>query len=162
MAAPGGRKDRHARPTNPRGGAMTGVDWKLRARVFVQRITQPTCACMVCMTAPTFANLVSLPHWKIALQTGLGTGILAVLISFTPLGKLFAGRYGNAVLMGALTAFADAWSHPGRFAFEWGEALLTGLVSGLIVLATSFLIEDRGRRVRDAWARVRGKRRADA
>jgi len=134
------------------------VDWKLRARVFVQRLTQPTCACMICMSAPTFANVVSLPHWRIALQTGIGTGILALLLSFTPVGRLFGQRYGNALLMGGLTAIADAWSHPGRFdSFTWGEAILTGVVSGLIVLATSFLIEDRGRRVRDTWARLRGK-----
>ena len=135
---------------------MSVVDWKLRARVFVQRITQPTCGCMICMTAPTFANVVSLPHWKIALQTGLGTGILVLLLTFTPLGKLFAHRYSNAIAMGVLTAFADAWSHPGRFGLEYGEAILTGVVSGLLVLATSYLIEDRGRRVREVWARIRG------
>ena len=135
---------------------MSVIDWKLRARVFIQRITQPTCACMVCMTAPTFANLVSLPHWKIALQTGIGTGILAILLTLTPVGRLFANRYSNALVMGILTAIADAWSHPGRFGIEYGEALLTGLVSGLIVLATSFVIEDRARLVRNAWARIRG------
>jgi len=135
---------------------MAGLDWKLRARIFVQRLTQPTCACMVCMTAPTFANILSLPHWKIALQTGVGTGALAILLTFTPARRLFAHRYGNALVMGLLTAIADAWSHPGRFAFDYGEALLTGVVSGLIVLATSFVIEDRARRVRTAWARIRG------
>ena len=137
---------------------MSTVDWKLRARVFVQRITQPTCACMIAMSAPTFATLVSLAHWRIALQTGIGTGLLAVLLSFTPLGRVFANRFGNALLMGVLTAFADAWSHPGRFVdAPWLEAVLTGVVSGIIVLATSYVIEDRGRRVRDAWSRVRRK-----
>lgn len=135
---------------------MNGVDWKLRLRVFVQRLTQPTCACMFCMTAPTFANVLSLPHWKIALQTGIGTGLLALLLAFTPVGRLFTRRYSNAVLMGALTAIADAWSHPGRFGWEYGEALLTGLVSGVIVLVTSFVVEDRARRVRSVWARIRG------
>lgn len=135
---------------------MTTMDWKLRLRLLVQRLTQPTCACMICMSAPTFANLVSLAHWKFALQTGLGTGLLAILLSLTPLGRLFSQRYGNALLMGILTAIADAWSHPGRFEVEYGEALLTGVVSGLIVLATSYLIEDRARRVREAWARMRG------
>ena len=138
---------------------MPVADWKLRARVFVQRITQPTCACMIAMSAPTFAALVSLAHWKIALQTGLGTGVLAVVLSFTPVGAMFANRYGNAFLMGVLTALADAWSHPGRFVdAPYGEALLTGIVSGLIVLATSFLLEDRGRRVRDTWTRIRARR----
>ena len=135
---------------------MAPVNWKLRMRLVVQRLTQPTSACMVCMTAPTFANLISLPHWKIALQTGLGTGLLALLLSFTPVGRLFGQRYGNAVLMGILTAIADAWSHPGRFEVEYGEALLTGVVSALIVFATSFLLDDRARRVREAWAWIRG------
>jgi len=135
---------------------MHAIDWKLRVRVFLQRLWQPTCACMFCMTAPSFANLVSAVHWKLALQTGVGTGILALLLTLTAAGKLFATRYGNALLMGVLTAIADAWSHPGRFRFEYGEALLTGLVSGLLVLASSFVLEDRARRIRQAWAWVRG------
>jgi hypothetical protein len=135
------------------------ADWKLRVRVFIQRITQPTCACMLAMSAPSFAALMSLPHWKIALQTGVGTGLLALLMSFTPLARVLANRYGNALLMGILTALADAWSHPGRFAdAPYAEAILTGVVSGVIVLAMSFVIEDKARRVRSAWARVRGKR----
>ena len=132
------------------------MSWKLRLRVVVQRLTQPTCACMLCMTAPTFANLVSLAHWKVALQTGVGTGVLALVLTFTPIGRMFGEKYGNALLMGLLTALADLWSHPGRFELAYGEALLTGLVSGLIVLATSFVIEDRARRVRRAWAWIRG------
>ncbi len=134
------------------------MDWKLRTRVFLQRLWQPTCACMFCMTAPSFANLLSAVHWKIALQTGIGTGILALLLTLTPAGRLFGRRYGNAFLMGALTAIADAWSHPGRFEFEYGEALLTGLVSGLVVLTSSFMLEDRARRVRLVWAWIRGMR----
>jgi len=137
---------------------MADMDWKLRARVLVQRLTQPTCACMLCMTAPTFANLASVAHWKIALQTGIGTGLLALLLSFTPMGKMFAHRYGNAALMGSLTAVADLWSHPGRFDFDYGEALLTGLVSGVLVLATSYVLENRGRFVHHVWSKLRGTR----
>ena len=135
---------------------MENVGWKLRARVFLERLWQPTFACMTCMTAPTFANLVSAAHWKLALQTGVGTGILALLLTLTPVGGLFARRYGNALMVGVLTAVADAWSHPGRFGFEYGEALLTGLVSGLLALAASFALEDRARRVRQVWASMRG------
>ena len=134
---------------------MQVVGWKLRLRVFLERLWQPTCACMTCMTAPSFANLVSAVHWKIALQTGLATGVLALLLTLTPLGKLFTHRYGNAAMVGALTALADAWSHPGRFGFEYGEALLTGLVSAMLALIGSFVLEDRARRVREAWAWMR-------
>jgi hypothetical protein len=131
------------------------MNWKLRARVLLQRLWQPTCACMTCMAAPSFANLVSAVHWRIALQTGVGTGILALLLTLTPVGRLFAHRY-NALMVGSLTVVADAWSHPGRFGFKYGEALLTGLVSGLLALAGSFVLEDRARRVRLLWARMRG------
>jgi hypothetical protein len=110
---------------------------------------------MFCMTAPSFANLVSAPHWRLALQTGIGTGILALLVTLTPAGKLFARPYGNALLMGGLTAVADAWSHPGRFQFEYGEALLTGLVSGLLALAGSLMLEDGARRARRVWSWIR-------
>lgn len=134
---------------------MAGMGWKLRARVFLERLWQPTTACMTCMTAPSFVNLVSAVHWKIALQTGVATGLLALLLTLTPLGKLFGHRYGNALMVGCLTALADAWSHPGRFGFEYGEALLTGLVSGALALAGSFVLEDRARRVRRIWAWMR-------
>lgn len=134
------------------------MSWNLRLRVFLERLWQPTFACVTCMTAPTFANLLSAVHWKIALQTGLGTGLLALLITLTPLGRLFTHRYGNALLVGALTAIADAWSHPGRFGFEYGEALLTGAVSALLALGGSFLLEDRARRPREWWRRLRGLR----
>jgi ABC-type thiamin/hydroxymethylpyrimidine transport system permease subunit len=135
---------------------MQVMNRKLRAWVFLQRLWQPTFACMTCMSAPTFVNLVSAVHWRIALQTGVGTGLLALLLTFTPVGKLFAHRYGNALMVGVLTVVADAWSHPGRFGLEYGEALLTGLVSGLLALAGSFVLEDRARRVRQLWARIRG------
>ena len=134
---------------------MEVVGWKLRLRVFLERLWQPTTACMTCMTAPSFVNLVSAVHWKIALQTGVVTGILALLLTLTPLGKLFGQRYGNALLVGLLTALADAWSHPGRFGFEYGEALLTGAVSAVLALVGSFVLEDRARRVRQVWARMR-------
>ena len=134
------------------------MHWKLRTRVFLQRLWQPTCACMFCMTAPSFANLLSAVHWKIALQTGIGTGILALLLTLTPAGKLFSNRYANALLMGALTVIGDAWSHPGRFHFEYGEALVTGLVSGLLVLIGSFVLDHGARRIRLVRAWLRGIR----
>ena len=68
-------------------------------------------------------------------RTFLAIVILALLLTLTPVGRLFAHRYGNALMVGSLTVIADAWSHPGRFGFEYGEALLTGLVSGVLALA---------------------------
>lgn len=133
---------------------MPAYTFKQRAWIFVQRFWQPTSACMTCMPG-SLGNVMSAAHWALALQTGLVTGVLALVLSFTPIGRLYGNRWGNALLVGALTAFADAWSHPNNYGFWHAEALLTGLVSALIVLAGSFLFEDRARRLRAVWARVR-------
>ena len=135
---------------------MTIPTYSLRQRawIFIQRFWQPTTACMGCMPG-SFGNLLSAAHGTLALQTGLVTGLLALLLSITPIGRLYGNRWGNALLVGLLTAFADAWSHPNHFGFRHAEALLTGLVSAILVLAGSFLFEDRARRVRAAWAWTR-------
>ena len=133
--------------------AMPTYSLKQRAWIFVQRFWQPTTACMSCMPG-SLGNVMSAAHWSLALQTGFVTGALALFVSFTPVGRLYGHRWGNALLGGMLTAYADAWSHPNHFGFEHAEALLTGLVSALLVLAGSYLFEDRARRVRAAWARL--------
>ncbi len=102
-------------------------------------------------------NVFSAVHWEIALRTGLATGLLALLLSFTPAARLYGNRYGNALVVGSLTAIGDSFSHPGHFSFAHAEALLTGLVSAAIAIAASFLLEDRARRLRCAWARLRGR-----
>jgi hypothetical protein len=99
-------------------------------------------------------KLLGLSHWSIALQTGILTGVLAVLVSFTPLGRLYRRRFGNAFLIGILTAIGDAYSHAGRSGFDRLEALATGAVSAAIVFVASYLLEDRARRLRQAWSRV--------
>ena len=124
-----------------------------RAWIFLQRFWQPTSACMTCMPG-SLTNVMSAAHWSLALQTGLATGVLALVLSFTPIGRLYGNRWGNALLVGILTAIGDAWSHPGNFGFQYAEAIVTGLVSALLVLAGSFVFEDRARRVRAAWARL--------
>lgn len=124
-----------------------------RAWIFVQRFWQPTAACMSCMPG-SLGNVMSAAHWTLALQTGLVTGALALIVSFTPAGRLYRHRWGNALLVGLLTAFADAWSHPNHFGFRHAEALLTGLVAAVIALVASYLFEDRARRIRAVWTRI--------
>ncbi|MGE5116200.1 MAG: hypothetical protein ACM3N6_06880 [Betaproteobacteria bacterium] len=134
---------------------MTTDDWKLRARVFLQRLWQPTSACITCMPGG-WGNLWSPLHWELALRTGLATGVLAVLLSFTPVARLYRHRWGNALMIGVLTALGDSWSHPNHYAFPHAEAVVTGAVSGALALLGSFLLEDRARRVRAAWVRLFG------
>lgn len=132
------------------------MPWRQRALIFAQRLWQPTSACMACMPGG-LAKLWSAAHWANALQTGLATGVFALLLSFTPIGRLYRNRFGNAALVGGITTLGDKLSHPSHFGGPWGEALVTGAVSALLALAASYLLEDRARRVRSVWSRLRGR-----
>jgi hypothetical protein len=99
---------------------------------------------------------MSVAHWSIALHTGLFTGLLAVLLTFTPATKLYGHRYGNALIVGVLTTLGDAYSHTSHYRIPYVEHIVTGAISGLLTLAASYLLEDRARRVRAVWARVFG------
>lgn len=103
----------------------------------------------------SWGNVMSSEHWSVALRTGLATGALAVLLTFTPALRLYANRFGNALIMGGLTMVGDAYSHENHYGgFPFAEAIVTGVVSGLLTLIASYLLEDRARRVRDVWARI--------
>ncbi len=134
---------------------MKSTGWKFRASLFVQRFWQPTSACISCMPG-SIANVASLAHWEIALRTGLATGILVLILSFTPFVKLYSNRWGNALAVGGLTALGDAYSHASHYGIAYTEAIVTGLVSGLLALVIGYLMEDRARRIRTAWARLSG------
>jgi len=110
---------------------------------------------MTCMPG-SWGNIMSVVHWTIALQTGLLTGLLAVLLTFTPAAKLYEHRYGNALIVGCLTAVGDAFSHKSHYRIPVLEHIATGVVSGVFALAASYLLQDRARVIRTAWARVFG------
>jgi hypothetical protein len=132
-----------------------GSAWKRRFKLFIQRFWQPTSACMTCMPG-SWGNIMSLAHWAIAFKTGLLTGVLAILLTFTPAAKWFRNRYGNALLIGSLTAIGDAYSHTSHYRFHALEHIVTGVMSGLFALAAWYLFEDRARRVRAVWSRLFG------
>jgi hypothetical protein len=134
------------------------IGWRLRVKLFVERFWQPTSACMMCMPG-SLGNLLSAVHWSTALRTGLVTAGVALLLSFTPVARLYPNRYGNAAVVGAVTALGDAYSHPNHYGFLHAEALLTGAVSALLALVASYLLEDRARRVRDTWSSLRARMR---
>lgn len=141
---------------DPSEVSMALQEWRFRARLFVQRFWQPTSACMTCMPG-SWGNVMSAAHWMTALQTGLVTGLIVLVLSFTPLQRAFRNRFGNAAMVGVLTALADAYSHPDHYGSGQVEALLTGVVSGLLALLASYLLEDRARRIRSAWSMVTGR-----
>lgn len=131
------------------------IDWKRRVVIFIKRFWQPTSACMTCMPG-SWGNIMSAAHWALALKTGLATGILALLLTFTPARKLFGNRFGNAAVVGFLTMLGDAYSHSNHYEIEFAEPVVTGMISGLLALVASYVFEDRARRVREVWARIFG------
>ena len=139
------------------GTGVAAADWKLRAKLFAQRLWQPTSACMTCMPG-SLGNVLSASHWATALQTGVVTGVIVLVLTFTPLRRAFKNRFANASIVGVLTAFADVFSHPDHYGQGYTEAVVTGVVSGLLALAGSYLLEDRARRIRSAWSGLAGKR----
>ena len=130
--------------------------WTFRARLFVQRFWQPTSACLTCMPG-SLANVVSAAHWEIALRTGLYTGLLILLLSFTRFATVFRNRYGNAAVVGVLTALGDAYSHPDDYGSGAIEPIVTGCIAGVFALVSSYLFEDRARRLRSIWRRATGR-----
>ena len=102
----------------------------------------------------SIANISSLAHWEIALRTGLVTGILVLVLSFTPFVELYRNRYGNALAVGGLTALGDAYSHANHYGIAYTEAIVTGVIAGLLALTVGYLMEDGARRLRKAWARL--------
>ncbi|MGF6966610.1 hypothetical protein OKW43_003638 [Paraburkholderia sp. WC7.3g] len=145
----------------PRLGAGDIVEYfmrsalKRRFKLFIQRFWQPTSACMTCMPG-SWGNVLSLTHWAIAFKTGLFTGLLALLLTFTPAAKWYGNRYGNALLVGCLTAIGDAYSHFSQYRIHALEHIATGVMSGLFALLASYVFEDRARRVRTLWSRLFG------
>lgn len=98
---------------------------------------------------------MNLAHWTTALETGLFTGLLAVLVTFTPAGKLYANRYGNAAVVAVLSMLGDAYSHASRYRAPYLEHVLTGVVAGALALIASYVFEDRAVRIRRALNYVR-------
>jgi hypothetical protein len=133
---------------------MESLGMKRRAVLFAQRFWQPTSACLTCMPG-SLMKLSSLGHWQIALQTGLGTGLLVLILTFLPVRSVFRYRMGNAVVVALLTMLGDAYSHSTHDGLRWGEVVMTGLTSGMFALVASFLFEDRARRIRTLWSSMR-------
>ena len=134
---------------------MMTSDWTFRAKVFAQRLWQPTSACLTCMPG-SVVNVWSAAHWELALRTGVATGVLALLLSFTPAARLYRNRYGNALMVGCLTVLGDSFSHPNHYGPPHAEAVVTGVVSASLALLGSYLLENRARRIRSAWVRLFG------
>ena len=55
-----------------------------------------------------------------------------------------------------IKALGDAYSHANHYDIPFAEAIVTGVISGLLALAGSYLFEDRARRIRAIWSKLFG------
>ncbi|KTC84098.1 hypothetical protein [Legionella brunensis] len=105
---------------------------KVRSAIVIRHISQSTTACLISMTKGNLGAL-TVDHWKIALITGLGAGLIGLLFSFGSLVKLQTSRFGVAFVAFGGTVIADYFSHA-----TFPEALATGAGASLLSLALSF------------------------
>ena len=110
---------------------------------------------MTCMSG-SWGNVWSAAHWEVALHTGVATGVLAVLLSFTPVERMYRNRYGAALMVAFLTVLGDSFTHRATLGWINLESFSTGATAGLLAFSGSFVLEDRCRRPRQAWKRVFG------
>jgi hypothetical protein len=104
---------------------------KLKARLLVgtRKVGQSATACMLLMTQGNLAS-ITLGHWLNATKTGILGALFAVLLTFTPIAKLYSNKWALAVIAGVSTFLADWASHQGVTLTKPGgppvEAMLTG------------------------------------
>ncbi|KTC84247.1 MULTISPECIES: hypothetical protein [Legionella] len=107
---------------------------KVRSAIVVRHVMQSTTACLLAMTKGNL-SVLTLYHWKIAIGTGLGTGLISLLASYGDLIKFQASRYGAATIAFIGTTIADYISHGATASGK--ESLVTGIGAALLCLFVS-------------------------
>lgn len=110
----------------------------LRGKIFFRHLVQASVACLTLMVQGNFAE-ATLGHWQVALTTGSGAGLLAVIFSIKPLDKWIDNKWYTALSAFVATFCADIWVHPTHFGSPFSEALYTAAGAALISLLVSFV-----------------------
>lgn len=107
----------------------------VRLATLLESISESTTACLITMVQGNLLAL-TLGHLFIASQTGLASGTITVVaIAVTRTNN----RWVVPTVLGLATAVVDYFVHPGQFELVVLEALLTGLVAGLLSYAVGSL-----------------------
>ncbi len=113
---------------------------KVRSAIVVRHVTQSATACLLAMTKGDL-SVLTVHHWKVAIGTGLGTGLISLLASYGDLVKFQTSRYGIVAVSFVGTTIADYISH-GATA-SWSKSLVTGIGASLLCLIVSFTSLDK-------------------
>lgn len=110
--------------------------FKDKFEIFARRVSEATPSCLMIMVQGNVMSL-TFSHWLKALQVGVLTGAMAVLVSLSGRKELQENKFVIAGLTGFLTAVADFMTHPTHFGGPTTEAITTGIAAGLLCLALS-------------------------
>lgn len=118
---------------------------KPKLLVGARHVSQSTAACLTAMTKGDL-GAITLEHWKVALTTGLGVALLAVVLTFIPKLELHLSRWGVAAVAFVGTFIVDVLNHGSHYQLFWGdEALITAVGAAALSILVSFT-------PLDAWA----------
>jgi len=108
---------------------------KTKSKLFGQSLARVTPACLMMMVQGNILA-ISIGHWKTAIETAMVVGFLLVALSFSSKTlQIRENKYSMAGLVALVTMAADFNVHREGFS---GEALMTGVATGLLWLLVSF------------------------
>jgi hypothetical protein len=108
-----------------------------KVKILGEKLGESWIACALIMVQGNL-TIFSTDHAIIASKVGIIASIAFVLTSF------FAhinNKWGNAVMTGILTAFADMIIHPTNFGPSWAGAAATGVGAGILALVFITLLQ---------------------
>ncbi|MGI9194948.1 MAG: hypothetical protein ACR2IO_00880 [Candidatus Nanopelagicus sp.] len=117
----------------------------MKERVVIggRHFAQSTCACLTAMTKGNL-DAITPEHWKVALITGVGVGVFAILFTFIPRLELQETRWGVVLVAFLGTFIVDVLNHGSHYQNFWGdEALITAMGAAVLSLFVSFTPLDR-------------------
>jgi hypothetical protein len=101
---------------------------KEKAKSLVEGVSESTVACLLAMVQGNILAL-TISHLAVAAQTGVIAGVLALVFGLVIRLK---SRWTTPALLGLCTAVVDYQVHPGSFGGAAGEAIVTGIVAGVL------------------------------
>lgn len=91
-------------------------------------------ACFVVMAHGDFANALSLDHARIASICGT-IGALVAVVLLTQMDRTAISLPKQMTVSAFATFIGDVFAHPSHFPPQWGEPLVTAVVSAVIAVA---------------------------
>jgi hypothetical protein len=109
---------------------------ELYLAILSRHISQSTLSCLIAMTHGELYTL-TYEHWKVALTTGFGAGILAIILGIGSLKKIQSTLLGVALVSFISTFFSDLFAHKTNLHDRLIEAVITALGAAILSILMS-------------------------